>query len=293
MFARALKEDVMKNNTPDISIFKTAFYITFFVFIFYFLIGFSAVVESRDNQFYAGHKYQATEKNPKEKKESKEKQKKRVKKEYPRKDERYNMVKTQIEKRGVKDKKVLDAMRYVPRHSFVPEIGLSQAYDDNPLPIGYGQTISQPYIVGLMTESLKLDENSRVLEIGTGSGYQAAVLAEIAKDVYTIEIIKALYTKSTYTLETLEYFNVETKHADGYYGWQEKAPFDAIIVTAASDHVPPPLIKQLKVGGLMCIPLGAPNQVQRLVLVTKDENGKVKTQDIIPVRFVPLTRQLQ
>jgi len=283
----------MKNRIPDISISKTVFYITFFVFISCSLIGLNTVAESRDNLFPSGQKFQVTEKTPKEKKESKEKQKKKDKKEYPRKDERYNMVKTQIEQRGVKDKKVLDTMRYVPRHAFVPEVGLSQAYDDNPIPIGYGQTISQPYIVGLMTESLKLNENSRVLEVGTGSGYQAAVLAEIAKDVYTIEIIKALYTKSTYTLETLEYFNVETKHGDGYFGWEEKAPFDAIIVTAASDHVPPPLIKQLKVGGRMCIPLGGPHQVQRLVLVTKDENGKVKTQDIIPVRFVPLTRQLQ
>lgn len=218
---------------------------------------------------------------------------KRGKTEYPRKEERQRMVSLQIKARGVTDQEVLDAMRYVPRHAFVPDDLQSQAYDDNPLPIGYGQTISQPYIVALMTEKLGIDENSKVLEIGTGSGYQAAILAEIAKDVYTIEIVKGLYTKSTDVLNSLGYKNTRTKHADGFFGWEEYAPFDAIVVTAASDHIPPPLIKQLKPGGRMCIPIGPPQQVQRLVLVTKDEKGKTKTQDITAVRFVPLTRQLE
>ena len=231
------------------------------------------------------------EKKAEEKKKSEDK--KKLKEEYPRKTEREKMVKTQIESEGIKDEKVLEAMRYVPRHLFVPEICQSMAYDDCPLPIGYGQTISQPYVVALMTENLELDSDSKVLEIGTGSGYQAAILAEICKDVYTIEIIKELYERATSTLESLEYENIATKHADGYFGWEEVAPFDAIIVTAASDHIPPPLIKQLKKGGRMCIPLGAPHQIQRLVLVTKNEKGQVTTKDITIVAFVPLTRQLE
>ncbi|MFH1335665.1 MAG: protein-L-isoaspartate(D-aspartate) O-methyltransferase, partial [Candidatus Zixiibacteriota bacterium] len=171
-------------------------------------------------------------------------------------EERERMVEKQIEARGVKDKLVLAAMRKVPRHLFVPENWREQAYTDGPLPIGESQTISQPYIVGLMTELLNLKGGEKILEIGTGSGYQAAVLAEITKEVYTIEIICPLAQRAESTLKELEYNNITVRCADGYQGWKEHAPFDGVIVTAAPDHIPQPLVDQLKVGGRLVIPVG-------------------------------------
>jgi protein-L-isoaspartate(D-aspartate) O-methyltransferase len=205
------------------------------------------------------------------------------------------MVKEQIAERGVKDSATLRAMEAVARHEFVPESYRNYAYEDGPLPIGYGQTISQPYIVALMTELANLSRDQRglskgkkALEIGTGSGYQAAVLAEIIDSVYTIEIVKELGESARERLTRLGYQKVNTKIGDGYFGWEEHAPFDAIIVTAAAEHIPPPLINQLKEGGRMVIPVGHPYFTQNLVLVEK-KDGKVTSRDIIPVRFVPLT----
>lgn len=205
-------------------------------------------------------------------------------------DDRASMVRDQIADRDVEDETVLEAMRTVPRHAFVREGDRGRAYWDTPLPIGLGQTISQPYIVGYMTEQLKLDDKDRVLEIGTGSGYQAAVCAEIAREVYTIEILKKLGEAAAKRLKELGYRNVTAKVADGYHGWAEHGPFDAIIVTAAAQHVPPPLVKQLKAGGRMVIPVGGPFAAQYLILVTKDDEGKVSSKSLLPVRFVPLTR---
>ncbi len=201
---------------------------------------------------------------------------------------RNDLVKHYIENEGIRDPEVLQAMYSVPRHEFVPDEVRKYAYEDRPLPIGMGQTISQPYIVAYMTELLKIDKNSKVLEIGTGSGYQAAVLAEIVKDVYSIEIFPELGEKAQERFERLEYQNVTAKIGDGYYGWEEFAPFDGIIVTCAADHIPPSLIKQLKPGGKMVIPVGGVFQVQILMLVTKDEEGKVTAKNMLPVRFVPL-----
>jgi len=203
--------------------------------------------------------------------------------------QRLSMVKDQILERGVKDRSVIEAMMAVPRHKFVSENYLSKAYDDSPLPIGYGQTISQPYIVAYMTEILNLTKNSRVLEVGTGSGYQAAILSPIVKQVYTIEIIPELATSAAVLLKDLEYRNVEVAIGDGYYGWNKHAPFDAIIVTAAAGHIPPPLVEQLKNNGRMVIPVGGFFLIQNLILVTKDKDGKVTTRNLMPVRFVPLT----
>jgi protein-L-isoaspartate(D-aspartate) O-methyltransferase len=204
---------------------------------------------------------------------------------------RKDMVLHQIKSRGIVDPDVVRAMESVLRHEFVPSPRKKDAYDDRPLPIGYGQTISQPYIVALMTQLLKVDHNSRVLEIGTGSGYQAAVLAEIAKTVYTVEIVQPLHARSKKTLSGLGYKNIKTLNRDGYFGWAAHAPYDAIVVTCAADFVPPPLIKQLKPGGRMCIPVGPPFKVQHLVLITKGETGKISTEVIAWVRFVPLTRK--
>jgi len=184
---------------------------------------------------------------------------------------------------------VIASMDKVERHLFVPADLASSAYLNRPLPIGYGQTISQPYIVALMTEVMRIGAGDKVLEIGTGSGYQAAVLAEITKSVYSIEIIKPLGEQAGERLKTLGYRNVETRVGDGYYGWPEAAPFDAIIVTAAVSHVPPPLIKQLKPGGRIVIPLGTQFMTQYLMLVEKQQDGSVRTRQILPVRFVPLT----
>lgn len=202
---------------------------------------------------------------------------------------RQTLVERDVVAAGVTDPAVLAAMRRVPRHVFVPEPLWREAYDDHPLPIGHGQTISQPSLVALMTELLALSPRSRVLEIGTGSGYQAAVLAEIAGSVYTIEIIEPLGQEAGERLKSLGYRNVETRVGDGYYGWPQAAPFDAIMVTAAASHVPPPLLKQLKPGGRMVIPLGTQFMTQYLMLVEKQQDGTLTTRQILPVRFVPLT----
>jgi protein-L-isoaspartate(D-aspartate) O-methyltransferase len=183
---------------------------------------------------------------------------------------------------------VLEAIGTVPRHEFVPEGVRQLAYADRPLPIGYGQTISQPLIVALMTDLLQVGPNNAVLEIGTGSGYQAAVLARLAREVHTIEIVPALADAAAERLQRLGYVNVATRLGDGYYGWQEAAPFDGIIVTAAASQIPPPLIQQLKSGGRMVIPVGAPFALQHLVLVEVDDQRKVRTRQLLPVRFVPL-----
>jgi protein-L-isoaspartate(D-aspartate) O-methyltransferase len=191
----------------------------------------------------------------------------------------------------VKDEKVLQTMRTVPRHVFIPRENRSRAYADTPLPIGYGQTISQPYMVAMMTELLRLEPDSKVLEIGTGSGYQAAVLAHFTPHVYTIEIIKPLAERAEKALRDQGYKEVQCKRADGYHGWAEEAPFDAIIVTCAAGHLPPPLWDQLKPGGRIVIPIGGQYEVQRLVVVTKQEDGSRKSETIMAVRFVPLTRE--
>ncbi|MDI1231667.1 MAG: protein-L-isoaspartate(D-aspartate) O-methyltransferase [Methylobacter sp.] len=187
------------------------------------------------------------------------------------------------------DEPVLDALRKVPRHEFVLDAERPYAYQNRPLPIGHGQTISQPYIVAIMTDLLKLKKTDRVLEIGTGSGYQAAILAELVDNVYTLEIIEPLAKQAAENLKRTGYDTVHTRTGDGYYGWEEAAPFDGIIVTAVASHIPPPLIKQLKPGGRMIIPVGAQFMTQYLVLVTKDANEKITTRQILPVSFVPLT----
>jgi protein-L-isoaspartate(D-aspartate) O-methyltransferase len=202
---------------------------------------------------------------------------------------RHEMVARQITARGVSDPATLDAMRAVPRHLFVPDSQKPYAYDDRPLPIGYGQTISQPYIVGYMTQIIGPEKDHRVLEIGTGSGYQAAVLAQIVAQVYSVEIIAPLADQAEKRLADLSYDNVRIRHGDGYYGWEEFAPFDAIVVTAAAEFVPPPLMAQLKPGGRMVIPVGSPFMTQQLMLVTR-KGEDVITQALFPVRFVPFTR---
>ncbi len=206
--------------------------------------------------------------------------------------QRQKMVHEQIISRGVKDRKVLDAMLKIPRHRFVDESLRSKAYNDHPLPIGEGQTISQPYVVALMTEALKLKPDDRVLEIGTGSGYQAAVLAEIAKEIYTIEIRKGLADKAERLLNEMGYKNIKVKYADGYFGWTEYAPFDAIIVTASANHIPPPLIKQLKEGGRLIIPLGSTLYYQTLTLATK-KGGGLEVEQMGGVAFVPMIGKAQ
>ncbi|MHC4439116.1 MAG: protein-L-isoaspartate(D-aspartate) O-methyltransferase [Planctomycetota bacterium] len=207
--------------------------------------------------------------------------------------ERARMVDWQIEARAVKDPNVLSAMRTVPRHAFVRSTEQRYAYTDNPLPIGYQQTISQPYIVAFMTEALQLTRNSKVLEIGTGSGYQAAVCAEIAQEVYSIEIVEELAKIAKKRLKELGYRNVFTRYGDGFFGWPEQAPFDAIIGTAAAGRIPKPLIEQLKPGGRMILPYGSPRGFQYLVLVTKDKDGNISRKNVMPVRFVPMTGEVQ
>jgi protein-L-isoaspartate(D-aspartate) O-methyltransferase len=187
------------------------------------------------------------------------------------------------------DEKVNDALGRVPRHEFVPRNIRNSAYENRPLPIGHGQTISQPYIVAIMTNLLQVGKDDRVLEIGTGSGYQIAVLAELVKKAYSIEIIEPLAKQAKDRLQRLGYENIELKIGDGYYGWEDEAPFDAIMVTAAASHIPPPLIKQLKPGGRMLIPVGSRFMVQELLLVQKSESGEVSTRQLLPVAFVPLT----
>lgn len=200
--------------------------------------------------------------------------------------DRERMVETQLRPRGIRDERVLRAMARVPRHLFVPAQVRRDAYADHPLPIGHGQTISQPYIVAFMTEALALDEGHRVLEIGTGSGYQAAILGELVKEVYTIEILEPLARSAGATLETLEYDNVHVRAGNGYAGWPDKAPFDRIIVTAAPEAVPPALVEQLEVGGIMAIPVGDVFQELRILRRTPDGLETLKT---LPVRFVPMT----
>jgi protein-L-isoaspartate(D-aspartate) O-methyltransferase len=206
--------------------------------------------------------------------------------------DRRRMVSDQIRARrdGVEDRAVLEAMRTVPRHVFVPERQRGRAYEDTPLPIGHGQTISQPYMVAKMTELLELGPGDKVLEIGTGSGYQAAVLAQLTPSVYTIEIVEPLAERAAGALEAEGYADVRTRRADGYFGWEEHAPFDAIIVTAAAGHVPPPLWEQLKPGGRMVIPIGGRFEVQRLVLLEKTADGERRSRSVMAVRFVPFTR---
>ena len=201
---------------------------------------------------------------------------------------RNHLVQTTIKDRGISDSGVIAAMQAVPRHRFVPQNLLSAAYTDRPLPIGEGQTISQPYVVALMTEILQLSKDQRVLEIGTGSGYQAAVLAQITPHVYSIEIKQKLYKKASNTLKSIGYDTITTRQGDGYFGWPEAAPFDAIMITAAVDHIPPPLLKQLKDGGRLALPLGNPFSYQNLVLVTKKGDDLIVKQ-VTGVLFVPMT----
>jgi protein-L-isoaspartate(D-aspartate) O-methyltransferase len=210
----------------------------------------------------------------------------------PYADERWSLIERTIIARGVEDPAVIDAMNAVPRHLFVPDEFRDQAYGDHPLPIYYGQTISQPYIVALMTEVLEPGPDDVVLEVGTGSGYQAAVLAEIVEQVYTIEIVGALAKQAADRLAGLGYDNVEVKHGDGYFGWEEHAPFDAIIVTAAPDHVPPPLRSQLADGGRMVIPVGPVGGYQELWLIER-QGDEFVTTSLGGVRFVPLTRDVR
>ena len=210
--------------------------------------------------------------------------------EDPFRKKREEMVLQTIERRGVTDEAVLKSMRTVERHFFVPENVVPNAYEDRPLPIGYGQTISQPFIVAYMTEIINPKPQYKVLEIGTGSGYQAAVLSAVVKEVYTIEIIPDLGNAASARLKNLGYGNVNVKIADGYFGWAEHGPYDAIIVTAAAEFVPPPLIEQLKEGGKIVIPIGSPFMNQMLMLVEK-KGKKITTKNLMPVVFVPFTRK--
>ncbi|MBI5416478.1 protein-L-isoaspartate(D-aspartate) O-methyltransferase [Candidatus Poribacteria bacterium] len=200
---------------------------------------------------------------------------------------REEMVLYQIKQRGIKSEKVLDAMKKVPRHLFIPDIYRNQAYEDHPVIIGEGQTISQPYIVAFMTEALKVKATDKVLEIGTGSGYQAAILAELAREVYTIEIVESLGRRAEKLLINMGYKNIKVKVGDGYKGWKEYAPFDLIIVTCAPDHIPVPLIEQLNEGGRMIIPVGE-NYSQELIFIEK-KDSKIIKQGVLPVIFVPMT----
>lgn len=209
---------------------------------------------------------------------------------FDRADERQSMVRDQILARGIKDPATIAALGKVPRHEFVPEEQSSFAYDDRPLPIGHGQTISQPYIVAFMTEIVSPGPGKRILEIGTGSGYQAAILAATGASVFTVEIIPELAISSRERLQQLGYRNVNVKNGDGYYGWPSFAPFDAIVVTAATEFIPPPLLEQLADGGLMIIPVGSPFFIQTLMLVQKKGQEIISTS-MMPVRFVPFRRK--
>lgn len=206
-----------------------------------------------------------------------------------RRKERHRMVERGIKGRGVTDEATLEAMRQVPRHLFVPEDRRSSAYENKPLPIGYRQTISQPYIVGYMTELLELEAGEKVLEIGTGSGYQAAILSEITPHVFTIEIVEELGIQARERFDSLGYHTIKTKIGDGYNGWSEHAPFDAIILTAAADEIPQPLIEQLMPGGVMVLPIGDSGLTQSLMRVRKTEDGEIQKERKLPVRFVPMT----
>ncbi len=208
-------------------------------------------------------------------------------------EERNQLVETGVVAQGIEDENVIEAMRNVPRHLFVDEAQRSLAYQNNPLPIGHGQTISQPYIVAYMSEMLEVEPGDKVLEVGTGSGYHAAVLSELTPHVFSIEIVEPLANLSSRRYEELGYHTIETKSGDGYYGWEEYAPFDKIIVTAAPGHIPPPLMDQLKPGGIMAIPVGSAYQTQTLMKITKMEDGNVRTERMLPVRFVPMTGEAQ
>lgn len=210
-----------------------------------------------------------------------------------RKEERRRMVEEGIRQEGVSDRKVLEAMRHVPRHLFVPENYQRYAYQNRPLPIGHDQTISQPFIVGYMTQMLDLREGEKVLEIGTGSGYQAAVLSEITPHVYTIEIVEPLGKQARALFDKLGYHTIKTRIGDGYKGWPEYAPFDAIILTAAPGEVPDPLIRQLKPGGVLAAPIGQSGETQMLTRITKTENGEIRREPMLPVRFVPMTGEIR
>jgi protein-L-isoaspartate(D-aspartate) O-methyltransferase len=215
-----------------------------------------------------------------------------------RRGDRHEMVAEQIATPGdlrepVTDLRVLEAMRTVPRHVFMPDNVRAMAYRDTPLPIGHGQTISQPYIVALMAELLEVEQGDRVLEIGTGSGYQAAVLGQLTPNVYSIEIIEPLAERARRVLDEQGYDHVETRQGDGYFGWREHAPFDGVIVTAAAGHVPPPLWEQLAPGGRLVIPIGGTYQVQRLVVLTKTMDGGRRSETVLSVRFVPMTGRAQ
>ena len=205
------------------------------------------------------------------------------------KDQRERMIREHLMARGIKDKRVLDIMSELPREKFIPEKYLIDAYGDHPVPIGHNQTISQPYIVAYMTQLVEPKPGMRVLEIGTGSGYQAAILAEIMKEVFTVEIVEGLAAWGESNLRRSGYDHVKVKRADGYYGWKEQAPFDAVIVTAATEHIPSPLVEQLKDGGRMVIPVGSPFRTQMLMLIRK-EGGEIRNESLIPVSFVPFTR---
>ena len=204
------------------------------------------------------------------------------------KEARLEMVQNQLVARDITDPKVLRIMSTVPRHLFVPQRMQTRAYEDHPLPIGEGQTISQPYIVALMTQILGIQTGETILEIGTGSGYQAAVLSELTNNVYTIEIRPGLGLEAERRLKNLNYTEIHVKQADGYFGWPEVAPFDAIIITAAANHIPPPLIKQLKPGGRMILPLGSTTFFQTLTLIKKTKDGKLDVEHIATVTFVPM-----
>jgi protein-L-isoaspartate(D-aspartate) O-methyltransferase len=206
--------------------------------------------------------------------------------------QREQMVETQLESRDIQSERVLEAMKKVPRHLFMPASVRQYAYVDSPVPIGQGQTISQPYIVGLMTQTVDPKPGDRALEVGTGSGYQAAVLGELVQEVYTIEIITELAERAGKTLSELGYDNVEVRQGDGYQGWPEKAPFDIILVTAAPEIIPQPLIDQLAEGGRLVVPVGPQGEIQTLTLVTK-EKGEVQRTHITGVRFVPMTGEVQ
>jgi len=205
---------------------------------------------------------------------------------------RHYMVTHDLKGRDIKDVRVLEAMKKVPRHRFLSKKQWPIAYRDNALPIAEGQTISQPYVVALMTQSLKLEPGNRVLEIGTGSGYQAAILAELVSEVYSIEIREGLVDRSRKVLEALEYHNVKVKHDDGYFGWEEHAPFDAIIVTCAANHIPPPLIEQLRVGGHLVIPVGGTTYWQTLTLIEKSMDD-LRVEHLGGVMFVPMIGKVQ
>ncbi|MFH5833048.1 protein-L-isoaspartate(D-aspartate) O-methyltransferase [Halalkalibaculum sp. DA384] len=209
-----------------------------------------------------------------------------------RQEERNNLVR-QVKQQGIDNERVIDAMRHVPRHLFVPESRREQAYQNRPLPIGNNQTISQPYIVAFMTQLLDIQPGDQVLEIGTGSGYQAAVLSELTPNVFTIEIIEELGKRARERFDNLGYSTIQTKIGDGYKGWPEHAPFDGIMITAAAPEIPRPLINQLRPGGILVMPYGEPGGFQVLIRVTKSEEGEIMREEILPVRFVPMTGDVQ